>query len=289
MANDSSGVQGLKRSRDDDTVARQGRLIWLSGPPTAGKTWLGDFLAHYHGWLHVDGDADATRFSQGTDDESLNDRVTKSRRATKEFRDKRVEPPMELWRPYLEQLCADVGSAVLSNPERDVVVAYTVATAPMWRFVRSELLRLLHGRRITVVHLVLPMEESVSRGFKRVEGYCKSSSVTLAQAWQNMVEKGMVEIGSEPPSGDDPEAVARELFQRHFARRHEKWTFGTEPWSYAPPDTAEGDLEIDTSNGHCDVVPKIAELLRLEPVKSVDADLVSKVNYDRLASFKKNR
>ena len=31
-------------------------IVWLTGSSSAGKTWLGDFLRHYHGFHHIDGD-----------------------------------------------------------------------------------------------------------------------------------------------------------------------------------------------------------------------------------------
>ena len=31
-------------------------IVWITGPATTGKTWLDDFLQHYQGWVHVEGD-----------------------------------------------------------------------------------------------------------------------------------------------------------------------------------------------------------------------------------------
>ena len=34
----------------------EGKTLWLTGYPTAGKTWIADFLEMYHNYIHVDGD-----------------------------------------------------------------------------------------------------------------------------------------------------------------------------------------------------------------------------------------
>jgi hypothetical protein len=38
------------------------------GKPTAGKSWSADFVAKYHGWVHLDGDEEIMRYNPATYD-----------------------------------------------------------------------------------------------------------------------------------------------------------------------------------------------------------------------------
>jgi len=38
-------------------------MVWFFGQPTAGKSWSADFCAHYHDWIHIDGDEEFMRMN----------------------------------------------------------------------------------------------------------------------------------------------------------------------------------------------------------------------------------
>lgn len=73
-------------------------IVWITGPATAGKTWLGDFLQHYHDWIHVEGDKPQHIKKNSAIAQNL-------LVAFFEYWVKLKPAPFELWSDYYQRLC----------------------------------------------------------------------------------------------------------------------------------------------------------------------------------------
>jgi len=54
----------LPKDETKEIKEEKGKTLWLTGYPTAGKTWVADFLEMYHNYIHVDGDEFVSLWTQ---------------------------------------------------------------------------------------------------------------------------------------------------------------------------------------------------------------------------------
>ena len=74
------------------------KIFWVSGRPTSGKTWTGDFLLHHHDWHHLDGDE---QFFLTPDGDAV--QMYNQAREDYQFQDKPA--PAHLLMPFLSNIC----------------------------------------------------------------------------------------------------------------------------------------------------------------------------------------
>jgi hypothetical protein len=59
------GCTSSKGTAEPSSVNKN-KVCLFFGKPTAGKSWSADFVAKYHGWVHVDGDEEIMRSNPAT-------------------------------------------------------------------------------------------------------------------------------------------------------------------------------------------------------------------------------
>ena len=74
------------------------KVVWISGKPTSGKSWLGDFLSLHHDYHHVDGD-EQFYMQPNSEANLLYNKADDIKALGKE------SAPEDLWSPYLTNIC----------------------------------------------------------------------------------------------------------------------------------------------------------------------------------------
>ena len=111
------------------------RILWVSGIPNAGKTWLGDYLDSHHGWLHVEGDEDMMIHGDG--EGALYQGVLT---AITQHWIRGCDAPEELWAPYYRALCRKALALRAGNPSAPgVAVTFPAHRRANRDFVRAEM------------------------------------------------------------------------------------------------------------------------------------------------------
>ena len=157
-------------------------ISWLSGPPCAGKTFLGDYLAAHHGCLHVDGDG--VSYSKAPADERT--WAAMLRAFGHWFRGEQA--PAELWHPHYAAICAQAAQAAASG--RRVVVTFAAMTAACRAFASAQLGA--RGWGVTWVWLAVSEEELVRRNLARLTAYLGAAGLSHSQYWQSDADPNIV-------------------------------------------------------------------------------------------------
>ena len=89
------------------------KIYWLTGISGAGKTFLGDYLEEYCGFLHVDGDT----LLVAKDEKSMQ-LASDLRKSFFEYIFLEKRAPDELWKPYFRALCEGVRAKQQEYPGR---------------------------------------------------------------------------------------------------------------------------------------------------------------------------
>eukprot|EP00457_Paulinella_chromatophora_P005499 gb/GEZN01005516.1/.p1 GENE.gb/GEZN01005516.1/~~gb/GEZN01005516.1/.p1 ORF type:complete len:297 (+),score=45.23 gb/GEZN01005516.1/:23-913(+) len=170
------------------------RCVWLTGLSGAGKTFVGDYLMTYCGFVHIEGDT-AMRDPRHAE-------ITKDLRSAYEqiFSGQPGDPA--LWQPYLCHLCRHVRDALAEDPKRDVVVTFSVYTRAMRDYCRQE----LPGVRFAL--LACPKEEVIQRALPRAQKYFQIQGTTLDSAFPGGTEAFLawqqrIVTGLEPLAKDE--------------------------------------------------------------------------------------
>ena len=106
-------------------------IVWITGRATAGKTWLYDFLQHYHGWVHVEGDEVMNTSKDST--------ITKNLFAAFEYWFKLKPAPFEMWSEYFKNRCYQVVEIVNSKKESNVAVTFATYPRLVRDFLRDQI------------------------------------------------------------------------------------------------------------------------------------------------------
>ena len=89
----------------EKNVVFKGRVCWICGPPCSGKSFLGDFLAKYYGFKHIDGDA----VSYSTDPADVEAWAGMLQAFQIWFRGEAA--PTSLWENHYESICKEAALA----------------------------------------------------------------------------------------------------------------------------------------------------------------------------------
>ena len=125
------------------------RIIWISGCPTSGKSWVGDFLLHHHGWHHLDGD-EQQYIQHDSEAVHLYNQADDIKAAGN-------PAPPELWTPYLTNICKQAMKIRCSN----LVITRGFHDMVQAEFVRDWMEK--EGTTLVFVELQISDEDFVAR------------------------------------------------------------------------------------------------------------------------------
>ena len=148
-------------------------IVWITGPTTAGKTWLGDFLQHYHDWTHVEGDKVLhTR---------KDSRTSKNLYAVfHEYWLKSKPAPFELWSEYFKNLCNEVVEIMNDKKVSNIVVTFATYPRLVRDFLREQI-KESTGQDLVFILLEVSEEEYLKRSAIRLKDFVKTSGSTMEE------------------------------------------------------------------------------------------------------------
>lgn len=111
------------------------KVCLFFGKPTAGKSWSADFVAKYHGWVHLDGDEEIMRMNPVTYD------IWTS--AYKYFEKLQSgadpDPDTHLLHPFLDDLINKAKKLRAEKPDRPVAIAFAVYRRAVRDYMRKNM------------------------------------------------------------------------------------------------------------------------------------------------------
>ena len=237
-------------------------IVWLTGVTSAGKTWLGDFLQHYHGYIHIDGDQ---RMAVHYGKCDITDGVV---RAFHEYWFDRKEAPLELWVPYYKELCDKVAEQYRKSPETDIVLSFSTYPRAIRDYVRGEI-KQTTGQDLTMILLHMSIDDYAKRQKDKFVEWATAHNQTFEEIWNGIPRlKALGEYSEE-------KLIAYHKVAREF--------MGLEP---IQPDE-ESSFTIETDSLHTKVVPEVTRILQLRECQNVDYDVIKKIRTDRLEGYAK--
>jgi len=235
-------------------------IVWLTGSTSAGKTWLGDFLRHYHDFNHIDGDkALAIYFSSGTDF------VKNLYKSFEEYWFDYKEAPLELWVPYYKDLCDQIAECYQKTPEKSIVLSFSTYPRVVRDYVREEIKRLT-GEDLIMIFLDMSKEDYARRQYAKLLEWCRTQKTTIQQVWEDSFKL----------PGKYTEEGIRKFYQE--ARQMK----GLEPIQA----DEQNSYTIDTNDLHVKVVPEITRILQLKECPDFDNEVIMKLRTERLEEYK---
>ena len=231
-------------------------IVWITGRTTAGKTWLGDFLQHYHGWVHVESDEVMNTSKDST--------ITKNLFAAFEYWFKLKPAPFELWSEYYKNLCNQVVEIVNGKNESNIVV--TFATYPR---LFNEQIKESTEQDLIFILLQVSEEEYLKRSAIRLKDFMKTSGSTMEDFWEK--NENMKKLGEYSESNLKQFFLNAGLIQ------------GIEP---IEEDEAKS-FTINANDNHVHVVPEISRILNLSMVENIDVKLVKNITITRWKQYNK--
>lgn len=248
-----------------------GRLVWLNGNPTAGKTWLCDYLAKYHGFLSIDGDEELHLYQAHTDEGDLNLKSITTG-FTKHFTDYVLEGkgagPEELWKPFYERALDRTKKLRQAHPDADISVGLAAYPRAVRDFIRERI-----KENVSFVALTVSVEAYATASRARMAKFCEAQSMTDEQVWNMFVS---VKYPDVPYTGEAG-------WMKHFAEHPDIITnFEKSDDHLVVIPTSDGDRGM--------VAPKAEEALGLTHHSGpIDVDAVSQLNFDRFKAYAEER
>lgn len=234
------------------------RIIWISGRPTSGKSWVGDFLQEQHGWFHLDGDEQ--HYLQPDSE------ANKLYAQADYIKGKGHPAPQELWAPFLTNIYKQALD-VMSRISSDIVV-----TRGFHDKVQAEFVRCLfqHSKvSIKFVELRVSDEEFVLRYKKRISKQVDMHSLSTEEYWRSKKRF----------------SVWGDFNEVNVTRFIKDCMIG---WN----DTLEGIDDcfiIENSEDHNNLVEKLTKILDLPQTVQVDQEKIEEVNDMRWKNYTTRR
>ena len=236
-------------------------ILWLTGVTSAGKTWLGDFLQHYHGYVHIDGDQHMAVYSAEKSD------VTKNIfRAFYEYWLQEKEAPLELWRPYFQMFIDKAVEQYRKSPDTDIVITFSTYPRTARDFARAEIKRAT-GQDLTMILLSMSIDDYARRQKNKLVEWAAAHKQTIEEVWNSHFE--------------DKGEYSEEKLDATY--REAKEFRGLEPIQA----DEENSYTVSTDNFHVDVVPEVTRILKLRECPNLDNDVIKKIRSDRLEGYAK--
>jgi len=237
----------------------EGAVLFITAWSGVGKTTTGDYLCHYHGWEHLDGDDDMR--SKDPDAKAATQGLVKA------FQDhwfKDVAAPPELWHPYFERLCARALAAQRAAGEKRVVVSMSVYRREVRDFIRARL-------SASFLKLECDVDVVVRSALKRLEDYMGMSGKTAQDWWDGPSQfEGVCFKDKYGPWS----------FENYRRMQLEVYLAGMEPFGADEP----GCASVDVSD-RPQALARIREKLALTDPGPVDFDRLAEVQKTRWAEL----
>lgn len=246
-----------------------GRLVWLNGNPTAGKTWICDYLAKCHGFLSLDGDEELHLYQAHTDegDAALKSIVTGF---TAHFTDYVLEGkgagPDANWQPFFDRVLDRTKTLRQTNPEVDIAVGLAAYTRTVRDYIRSRL-----DEPVAFVALTVSLEAYAIASRERMAKFCEAQKVTDEQAWNMFVGQKYPDVPYDGEVG----------WAKHFAEH---------PDVITNFEVSDDHLAVIPTDNR-EAVPRMAEeALGLAQYSGpIDVEAISQVNFDRFKAYAEER
>lgn len=246
-----------------------GCLVWLNGHPTAGKTWITDYLSKYHDFLNIDGDEELHLYQAHTDegDVELKSFVSGFTAHFSEYvMEGKGAGPEENWQPFYDRVVDRTNALRQSNPEANIVVGLAAYPRVVRDYIRAKL-----DEPVDFVALTVNVEMYANSSRARIIKFCETQNMTDEQAWTMFVSQKYPDV---PYTGEDG-------WTKHYAEHPDIITNFEE----------SDDHLVVILSAERELVPsKVEEALALMPYSGVvDAEAISQINYDRFEAYGKER
>ena len=161
--------QSLNESSDSRHLDMKDNILWVSGRPTSGKTWIGDFLLHHHDWQHLDGDEQFFLQPHG-------DAVQMYNHAREDYQFKDKPAPAQLWMPFLSNIC-EQAMEMRKNISTNMVITMGLFSREQADFVRQRM------KSVTFVDLQISDEDFLARNKTRNRRKADVMGLSMKELW----------------------------------------------------------------------------------------------------------
>lgn len=233
-------------------------LIWICGYPSAGKTWLGDYLAT-RGFHHIDGD-----MGNQTKEEVLKGKFDKLGTAMQAAT--AGEPINESdWHPYYQHLCDTLNEACKNH--KKVVLSF----APLGAFGNEKDFIDARVKGVSYIKVEVDEKPLMERFYARDVVMQEKIGMNHEQIWN--LDNPMCENMRKKYGAYSPENYKQMLKDSFFALKF--IDFKKTPNCYI----------VNNNNVKSGLAVK--QLNKLVGLKDepIDAEAIAKVNYDRMENF----
>lgn len=230
-------------------------IVWVTGCTTSGKTWLGDFLQYYHGWVHAEGD----KLVHSKADSEISKNVMT---AFLEYWMKSKEAPFELWSKYYQNLCDQVHEIYREKQNISIVVTFSTYPRVVRDYVREQIKKST-GQELIFILLDVSREEYLTRSVVRLMDFVKTAGRTIEDLWEK--NENMNKLG----------AYSEQRLKDYFLK--EDFIQGLEPLR----EDEANSFTIDANENHVHVVPEVSRILNLRKLDDIDVDTVKGININR--------
>uniref|UniRef100_A0A7S4DWZ3 Sulfotransferase domain-containing protein n=1 Tax=Lotharella globosa TaxID=91324 RepID=A0A7S4DWZ3_9EUKA len=148
-----------------------GCVWWITGRPSAGKTFTGDYLEASCGFTHVEGDwrMHSPLHRQVTDG------LVKS---FYQFWFKDKDAPEELWQPYYGEVCTEAKEALNRDPRKPVVVTLALYRKKVREYVGKQL------KGVRFILLEISDDEAARRMLLKFKEYLEVTKTKAEAYWK---------------------------------------------------------------------------------------------------------
>lgn len=281
--------------------ASNAQVVWITGVPGSGKTFIGDYLAYNYGsgggsdddgedvWVHVEGDEELAVHPDSAASAGL-------QKSFFEYWFDGKAAPDELWHPYYGQVCDRVrdllfpssatsragGGEAKKTPK--VVVTLSLYRSEVREWIRQRLMSIT-GDGVCFICLQLPESEYLERMLAKLDTFLEGTGMTREEFWESQ----KLEAKFGPCS---QEAIEAFYLSPEGGGRYLQ---GLQPFS--DEEIASGLCHnIDTSGKHRNVVPELVRILNLNQLAASESNdeaastaAVARISQDRMEAYKKRR
>jgi len=227
-------------------------IVWINGKPTAGKTWIGDYLQMYHDWHHIDGDEMMHTLPESQ--ETLGLMTTYNN-----FWFKGKESPDESWKPYYASLISQVKVYRAENPTKCISIVMGVYSKSARDWISSEI------EDLKWIMVDVLDDDFVER--QKVRGL----EFLKANAGGQSVEEFFEKSFGQPYTDEN----FRSMLLQNPALK------GFQPYE------DDENLLATISTANFEEIPnQVCQALGLSPTDAIDTQLVCQKNYDRFEEYK---
>eukprot|EP00931_Biecheleriopsis_adriatica_P068710 TRINITY_DN42620_c0_g1_i1.p1 TRINITY_DN42620_c0_g1~~TRINITY_DN42620_c0_g1_i1.p1 ORF type:complete len:259 (+),score=33.89 TRINITY_DN42620_c0_g1_i1:38-814(+) len=246
-----------------------GRLVFMNGHPTAGKTWMADYLAKHHGFRHIDGDEELHLYKSDKDegDIALKSIVAGFQEYFVNYViDGKGAGPDVNWQPFHERVVQRVQALRKTSPKADIVVGLAIYPRAVRDFIRSRL-----DEPSEFVALTVSVAEYASAAAARILKFQEAQNLSGEEVWKMFVTPKHPDL---PYPGEDG-------WIKHYTEH---------PSSLVGFEESDDHVAVIPTEKR-EQVPRNVELaLNLVPYSGpIDAEAISQVNYDRFKSYAEER